>query len=126
MNIFYRHVSFDDVLSYGTIFYGTLFRSKNEYSIIKNEIFSVEDIFYYKGDDISNYNYGDKLNIIKNIFNRSILKNIYYDTEQSSINIKNKYGYIDNLINNLYIFFDNSNDDFLYLNDYDMVLTYLN
>lgn len=28
MNVFYRHVSFDDVLSYGTIFYGTLFRTK--------------------------------------------------------------------------------------------------
>ena len=28
MNMFYRHVSFDDVLSYGTIFYGTLFRTK--------------------------------------------------------------------------------------------------
>ena len=36
MNIFYRHVSFDDVLSYGTIFYGTLFKTRQEISDKKN------------------------------------------------------------------------------------------
>jgi hypothetical protein len=78
MNIFYRHVSFDDVLSYGTIFYGTLFRTKNDSSIIKSEIFSVEDIFYYKGDDISNYNYENKLKVIKNIFDTQLRYNISF------------------------------------------------
>ena len=79
MNIFYRHVSFDDILSYGTIFYGTLFTCKNSNSSInKSDIFSVEDIFYYKGDDISNYIYEDKLKIIKNIFDTQLRYNISF------------------------------------------------
>jgi hypothetical protein len=71
MNIFYRHVSFDSVLSYGTIFYGTLFTSRSD-------TFSVEDIFYYKGDDISNHNYEQKLKIIKNIFDTQLRYNISF------------------------------------------------
>jgi hypothetical protein len=94
MNIFYRHVSFDDILSYGTIFYGTLFTCKNSNSSInssntninsninssinKSDIFSVEDIFYYKGDDISNYTYEDKLKIIKNMFDTQLRYNISF------------------------------------------------
>ena len=39
-NMFYRHVSFDDSLSYGTIFYGTHFHS---------QYFSIEDVYQYKG-----------------------------------------------------------------------------
>jgi hypothetical protein len=85
MNMFYRHVSFDDVLSYGTIFYGTLFKTiegmrqdindKNKWS---SEIFSVEDIFYYKGDDISHYTYLNKLNLIKNIFDTKLRYNMAF------------------------------------------------
>jgi hypothetical protein len=71
MNIFYRHVSFDSALSYGTIFYGTLFT-------YRSDIFSVEDIFYYKGDDISNHNYEQKLKIIKNIFDTQLRYNISF------------------------------------------------
>ena len=82
MNIFYRHVSFDDVLSYGTIFYGTLFKTRQEISNKKNtwssEIFSVEDIFYYKGDDISQYTYHNKLNVIKNIFDTKLRYNMAF------------------------------------------------
>ena len=82
MNIFYRHVSFDDVLSYGTIFYGTLFRTIPENSekknIYNNEIFSVEDIFYYKGDDISDYSYHDKLKVVKNIFDTKLNYNMSF------------------------------------------------
>jgi len=84
MNMFYHHVSFDDVLSYGTIFYGTLFKSKarQESNDKKNtwsgEIFSVEDIFYYKGDDISQYTYHNKLNIIKNIFDTKLRYNMAF------------------------------------------------
>lgn len=36
MNMFYRNVSFDDVLSYGTIFYGTLFKTRCEIGDKKN------------------------------------------------------------------------------------------
>ena len=82
MNIFYRHVSFDDVLSYGTIFYGTLFKTRQEISDKKNicssEIFSVEDIFYYKGDDISQYTYHNKLNVVKNIFDTKLRYNMAF------------------------------------------------
>ena len=80
MNVFYRHVSFDDVLSYGTIFYGTLFRTKRDAPSCQNnsEIFSVEDIFYYKGDDISEYIYEQKLKIIKNIFDTKLRYNISF------------------------------------------------
>ena len=84
MNMFYRHVSFDDVLSYGTIFYGTLFKTKSrqESNDKKNtwsgEIFSVEDIFYYKGDDISQYTYHNKLNLIKNIFDTKLRYNMAF------------------------------------------------
>ena len=82
MNMFCRHVSFDDVLSYGTIFYGTLFRTSPENSekknICSNEIFSVEDIFYYKGDDISDYSYQDKLKVVKNIFDTKLNYNMSF------------------------------------------------
>ena len=82
MNMFCRHVSFDDVLSYGTIFYGTLFRTIPEniekQNICSNEIFSVEDIFYYKGDDISEYSYQDKLKVIKNIFDTKLRYNMAF------------------------------------------------
>jgi len=88
MNIFYRHVSFDDVLSYGTIFYGTLFKTRQEISNNKNkcssEIFSVEDIFYYKGDDISQYTYHNKLNIIKNIFDTKLHYNMAFGSGSGS------------------------------------------
>ena len=57
MNIFYRYVSFHDTLSYGTIFYGTLF-SQSQY-----EIFSVENIYYYKGQNIQDHTYETKLKI---------------------------------------------------------------
>ena len=85
MNMFYRHVSFDDVLSYGTIFYGTLFKTKvreeevnNKKNICTSEIFSVEDISYYKGDDISRYTYLNKLNLIKNIFDTKLHYNMAF------------------------------------------------
>ena len=79
-NVFYRHVSFDDILSYGTIFYGTLFKTNRETPSVQNnsEIFSVEDIFYYKGDDISDYTYEKKLNLIKNIFDTKLRYNISF------------------------------------------------
>jgi hypothetical protein len=84
MNMFYRHVSFDDVLSYGTIFYGTLFKTKarqefnDKKNICTSEIFSVEDIFYYKGDDISQYTYHNKLNVIKKIFDTKLRYNMAF------------------------------------------------
>lgn len=74
LNVFFRHVSFHDVLSYGTIFYGTLFRRK--VNIDETDIFSVENIYYYKGQNIQDYAYESKLKIIKDIFDTGL----QYDT----------------------------------------------
>jgi hypothetical protein len=80
MNMFYRHVSFDDSLSYGTIFYGTLFRTAADMDagIYDNEIFSVENIHYYKGDNIERYNYEDKLSILRSIFETKLQYNVTF------------------------------------------------
>ena len=76
-NMFYRHVSFDDSLSYGTIFYGTLFRTNAdiESGINDNEIFSVENIYFHKGKDVDYYGFGDKLKLIKTIFDTNLRYN---------------------------------------------------
>jgi len=76
-NMFYRHVSFDDSLSYGTIFYGTLFRTSADIDagINDNEIFSVENIYFHKGKDVHHYCFGDKLKLIKTIFETSLRYN---------------------------------------------------
>ena len=76
-NMFYRHVSFDDSLSYGTIFYGTLFRTNSdiEAGVNDNEIFSVENIYFHKGKDVDNYSFGDKLKLIKMIFDTNLRYN---------------------------------------------------
>jgi len=54
--------SFTDVLSYGTILYGTLFKHSN------NICFSVEDIFFYKGENLQNHNFLQKLELIQQMF----------------------------------------------------------
>ena len=76
-NMFYRHVSFDDSLSYGTIFYGSLFKTNAdiEAGINDNEIFSVENIYFHKGKEVDHYCFGDKLKLIKTIFDTSLRYN---------------------------------------------------
>ncbi len=68
--------SFNKELTYGcgTIFYGTYFNFK------QNNFFAIENIYFYKGSDISNYNWYDKFNIIGRCFN--------YDLNQVSYNKK--------------------------------------
>ena len=46
---------FDSSLSYGTIFYGTLFNYLN------NNFFTIEDIFFYKGINVSTHIWIKKL-----------------------------------------------------------------
>ena len=75
LNIFYRYVSFQDVLSYGTIFYGTLFRQGQGQGQVQDEIFSVENIYYYKGQNIQEHTYESKLKIIKDIFDTGLRYN---------------------------------------------------
>jgi len=76
-NMFYRHVSFNDSLSYGTIFYGSLFKTNAdiEAGINDNEIFSVENIYFHKGKEVDHYCFGDKLKLIKTIFDTSLRYN---------------------------------------------------
>jgi hypothetical protein len=77
LNIFFRHVSFHDVLSYGTIFYGTLFRQGQD------DVFSVENIYYYKGQNIQGYAYESKLKIIKDIFDTELQYNTRFQFHPS-------------------------------------------
>jgi hypothetical protein len=77
MNISYRYVSFHDTLSYGTIFYGTLFRRGQD------DIFSVENIYYYKGQDIQGYTYESKLKTIKDIFDTALRYNTRFQFHHS-------------------------------------------
>ena len=57
---------------FGTIFYGTLFH------ISQTPFFTVEDIFYFKGNDVSNNNWLNKFDILTNIFSNYI-KQISYN-----------------------------------------------
>lgn len=60
--------SFDHKLAYGTVLYGTLFKYNH------NSCFSIEDIYYYKGKKIDNYNYTffNKLNIFKTMLSTEL------------------------------------------------------
>jgi len=60
---------FDDKLTYGyygTIFYGTLFKYNDV------NCFSIENIYYYKGDIFLNKPFLDKLSILKNVLNNEM------------------------------------------------------
>lgn len=57
---------FSDELSYGTIVYGTLFY--HEF----NRFFCIEDLFFYKGNDISRENWGNKLIKIHKMFTNDL------------------------------------------------------
>ena len=63
---------FNSCLSYGTIFYGTFFNYSS------NNFFSIEDIFLYKGKNVSNYIWIKKLELFKEIMNIDI-KQISYN-----------------------------------------------
>jgi len=83
LNIFYRCVSFHDKLSYGTIFYGTLFRQNGNITTNNSDIFSVENIYYYKGQNIQDYGYESKLKVIKNIFDTELQYNTRFQFHPS-------------------------------------------
>jgi hypothetical protein len=63
---------FNTSLSYGTIFYGTFFNCLN------NTFFSIEDIFLYKGKNVSTYIWIKKLELFNQIMNNDI-KQIAYN-----------------------------------------------
>jgi hypothetical protein len=68
---------FIDQLSYGTIFYGTVIKYKNI------RFFCTEDIYYYKGKDISLFSFVDKLDLFRIIYSSELKQAYYY--EQSVI-----------------------------------------
>jgi len=57
---------------HGTIFYGTLFHYK------QTPFFAIEDVFYYKGNDLSGDNWFNRVTILKNLFDNDI-KQISYN-----------------------------------------------
>ena len=65
-NIKIVNVCFNSVLAYGTIFYGTTFYHCH------NKFFTIEDIFYYKGNDVSRQNWGEKFTLFKTILSKDM------------------------------------------------------
>ena len=73
INIVKRYnACFNDTLAYGTIFYGTCFYHLN------NKFFNIEDIFYYKGTNVSNNTWGNKLILFQKIMHDDI-KQVSYN-----------------------------------------------
>jgi hypothetical protein len=64
----------NDELYNGTIFYGTTFYGSN------NKFFTIEDIFYYKGKNISSLKWENKLVTIKNIMENDSKQLSYNNT----------------------------------------------
>ena len=65
-NIKIVNACFNSELAYGTIFYGTTFFHSY------NKFFAIEDVFYYKGDDVSRYNWGRKFELFNTILGKDL------------------------------------------------------
>ena len=57
---------FSSSLCYGTLLFGTLFYHMN------NPFFSIEDIYFYKSKDLTNYKFSYKFNVIVSMFKSEI------------------------------------------------------
>ena len=81
-NIFIKITSccFSKKLAYNTILYGTLFNYNNV------NFFSAEDVFYFKGEEINNYNWNRKLHIFKDLFSNYI-ETVNYNKKFISIGL---------------------------------------
>jgi len=65
-NIKIVNACFNSELAYGTIFYGTTFFHSY------NKFFAIEDVFYYKGDDVSRHNWGRKSELFNTILGKDL------------------------------------------------------
>ena len=65
-NIKIVNACFNSDLAYGTIFYGTAFYHCH------NHFFTIEDIFYYKGTDVSRNKWGEKFTLFKTILSKDM------------------------------------------------------
>lgn len=115
---------FSDELSYGTIFYGTLFNQSY------NNFFSIEDIFSYKGNDLEKICWGEKLTIILNIMEND-LKQISYNNyfvvfglpliAKTNEEIEKKIKTITYKIHSIQFKFFNKTNNFLFMNYKDYI-----
>ena len=69
-NIKIMNCCFSTELSYGTIFYGTQFYKGNTF-------FTIENVLYYKGKNVSSFQWGGKLSIINEIMTHHIKQKSY-------------------------------------------------
>jgi hypothetical protein len=65
-NIKIVNACFNSELAYGTIFYGTTFFHSY------NKFFAIEDIFHYKGTDVSRYTWGRKFELFNTILSKDL------------------------------------------------------
>ena len=63
--------SYDSDLCFGTVLYGTC----NKYGDVKN--FIIENILYYKGKRLENYNFIDKLQIFEKLLEKDISSDLF-------------------------------------------------
>jgi len=73
-NVYFALTSFASSLSYGTLLYGTTFLHAN--TSLRTPFFSVEDILYYKGSNISKTTI-EKLELCKSIFTNELGQNSF-------------------------------------------------
>ena len=72
-NMEFANTCFHDQLSYGTVFYGTIFKYKNA------KYFCTEDIYYYKGANVSTKPFSDKLDLFKTIYSSELKQKYYFE-----------------------------------------------
>lgn len=85
---------FNYELCYGTIFYGTLFKYNN------NNYFTIEDIFFYKSNNVSTYSWFNKLKLINDIMSYDI-KQVSYNKNFIVFGLPIMYGNLQELNNNI-------------------------
>jgi hypothetical protein len=71
INIRQIDLCFNSHLAYGTIFYGTLF-THTLHGNLKNLFFTIEDVFYYKGNKIQFSNWKTKFTLFEKIMREDI------------------------------------------------------
>lgn len=67
-NVSICKIEFEQILSYGTIFYGTIFKNQN----ISH--FAIENILYNKGKSLNKTSFLNKLTILRNMFKEKFIR----------------------------------------------------
>lgn len=65
-NVSFIPLQFHHTLSFGSVFYGTLIKKDTKKYV------AIEDVFYYKGKNISNFHFNKKLEIFENFFEKNM------------------------------------------------------